>query len=122
MSTSQPSTEPRVRLLRERTEPTELSQPSNAPKLIESRAHQPEMLEEPSSKPLSGEYLTKMTEIIAAIAKVAAARVLLMAALLGSFVLSFQAMLNPTSMSLATVMSFDVLVLIPLAALAWQKG
>ena len=78
----------------------------------------------PRSRSLSPDFLAQMTATLMAIAAIVASRVLLFVALAGSFVLTYLAISQPTQSltSLVATVSFDVLVVIPLALLAWQKG
>ena len=76
----------------------------------------------PSLRRSSPDYLTQMSTVLMSIAAVVAARLLLLLALIGSFVLTFLAIWAESWTSLGATMSFDVLVVLPLAALAYAKG
>jgi hypothetical protein len=122
----EPESKPRtVRLLSERvavaanggeTTPTTSSLPA-----VEMPPSIPPTEAKPST-PSRPEFLAQMTAVLMGIAAVAAARVLLLLALTGSFFLTWQAMTQSTLMSLAAMTSFNVLVVLPLCWLAYQKG
>jgi len=68
------------------------------------------------------EYLEQMTATMAAIGTMLAARFLLLMATLSAAVLTFLAINQATVVPLIAAASFDVLVVMPLVALYWQRG
>ena len=70
----------------------------------------------------SPEFLAQMMPVLTAIAAVAAARMLLLLAMLGAFVLALLATLNPEPYRLVATVIYDLGIVGPLAYLALVKG
>ena len=68
------------------------------------------------------EYLEQMTATMAAIGTMLAARFLLLLATIAAFLLTYLAISQATVPALIAAASFQVLVVIPLIGLYWQRG
>jgi hypothetical protein len=76
----------------------------------------------PASLSSRREYLEQMTATMAAIGMMLAARFLLLMATLSAALLTYLAINQATVVPLIAAASFDVLVVMPLVALYWQRG
>jgi len=76
----------------------------------------------PSSANSRQDYLGEVTAVLTAIAMLAAARIILLLSAIGAFVLAYMAIANPSAPALIAAGSFDLLVVIPVIALFWQRG
>ena len=112
-TTSPDSPRPRVRLIGQR--PSH-SSPEAAPPELSPRTVAP------SSPPSNPAFLIEMIAVLQAIAMLLAARLLLLLAVLGAFSLALLAHWSPHPMSLWLNIAYDVLVVIPLGGLYWQRG
>lgn len=78
-----------------------------------------------NSPPISDErvsFLKEMVAVLAAMAAVVQARFLLLLAVVGAFVLTFQAQQNPTMMMVATTVIYNLTVVGPLVFLYVRKA
>ena len=113
-------------LISERTVPDQLSPPVESHSVVSQELKQamslPPPTKEPASPPSNRAFLDQFLATMAAIAMVLSTRLLLLMTMLGSFTLSYLAISTPGHMTLMAAASFDVLVLIPIVALYWQRG
>ena len=132
-------TSSRIRLLRERsiepsnpntpqktssaTPPSETALPDEATR---SRAiDRPEEIAPSagrSSTRSNGDYLTQMLAVLSTISMMLAARALLLLAGVGAFSLALLALQSPTMMALAVNLVYDLMVVIPIAALYFWRA
>jgi len=63
-----------------------------------------------------------MLATMQALAMILSARALALLAVIGAFVLTFMAILDPVPLKLYLTFGFDVFVLVPTVALYWQRG
>src|SRR5262245_10989980 len=106
----------RVRLIAERPLGGEELLPSSG-----AAVSQPAPADRPST-PSSASYHEQTLATLAAIARVLNARILVLVALLASFVLALLTVLDPSNLKLFVNLAFDLTVLCPLVALYALKG
>ena len=76
----------------------------------------------PASTPSSHAFLAQLMPMLMAIAAVAAARVLLLLAAMGAFVLAFMATQNPEPFRLLATVIYDLGIVGPITFLYLKKG
>lgn len=74
------------------------------------------------STPSSPAFLQQMMAVLSAMAAMLAARFLLLLAAVGAFLLAYQSLQTPTTMTLAITIAYDLLVVVPLVYLYLNRG
>lgn len=111
----------RVRLLSERQVP-ETRQPPDVLPPRPNTDHSPTATEAPPSTPSRREFLSQTLSVIMALATVLSARLILLLAGIGAFVLAYFALQQPTNAALTACAIYDLTIFAPLVWLYATKG
>lgn len=84
---------------------------------VENVENPPTQSDLPKSSP---DYLTEVIAVLTAIAAILASKFLLLLAVLGGFLLAFQAIQNPDMLKIAICGVYDVGIILPVAYLYWR--